>query len=170
MRKIVIIGSSGAGKSTLSLQLGERVKIPVVHLDFHHWQAGWIEPPKDVWRKRVEELVRGDSWIIDGNYSGTLDVRLEACDTVIFMDMPRTLCLWRVMKRLATYRKTKRPDMAEGCFERFDFEFIKYVWNFPNRSRKSVIEKLERFAKDKKLVHLKTRKDVESFLKNVKVS
>lgn len=168
MKRILVIGSSGAGKSTFAIHLSQRVKIPVIHLDFHHWNAGWVETPKDEWRKKVEELIKGESWIIDGNFSSTLDIRLAACDTVIFLDMSRSLCLWRVLKRLFMYRKRKRPDMAEGCFERFDFEFIKYVWNFPNRSRQTVAEKLERHAKTKRVIRLKSAKEVESFLETIK--
>lgn len=170
MKRILIVGSGGAGKSTLAKRLGEQTKIPVVHLDFHHWHAGWVEIPKDVWRKKVEELLQTDSWIMDGNYSGTLDIMLTACDTVIFLDLPRILCLWRVLKRLVKYRNKKRPDMADGCFERFDFEFIKFVWGYPQGSKKRVIEKIELYGKQKNIIHLKSRKDVESFLETVKAS
>ncbi len=97
MRKILVIGSGGAGKSTLSRQLGELLDIEVLHLDKFYWQAGWIEMPQPEWLKTVEELLGRDAWIMDGNYSGTLDIRIAACDTVIFLDMPRTLCLWRML-------------------------------------------------------------------------
>jgi adenylate kinase family enzyme len=114
MKKIVIIGSGGAGKSTLATQLGEMLNLEIIHLDKLYWQAGWVEPLKDEWKKTVEDLLKRDSWIMDGNFGGTIEMRLKACDTAIFLDFPRTVCLYRVIKRRLTYRNTSRPDMAEG--------------------------------------------------------
>src|SRR3954466_4414965 len=113
MRKVLVIGPGGAGKSTFAKRLGELLKIEVLHLDKFYWRPGWVETPKSEWLKTIEELVEGESWIMDGNYSGTLDVRFTACDTVIFLDMSRALCLWRVLKRVIMYWKRSRPDMAE---------------------------------------------------------
>src|ERR1051325_11561095 len=118
MRRVLVIGSGGAGKSTFAARLGERTGLPVVHLDAHYWRAGWRETPREEWDARVDELLAADEWIIDGNYGGTLARRLAACDTVIFLDLPRTLCLWRVVKRRALFRGRSRPDMAEGWPER----------------------------------------------------
>ncbi|MGH9842177.1 MAG: hypothetical protein ACREEM_25785 [Blastocatellia bacterium] len=111
MRKVLVIGSGGAGKSTFAKCLGERLHIEVIHLDMLYWNPGWIETPKAEWLRAVEELVKRDAWIMDGNYSGTLDLRLKACDTVIFLDLPRLTCLWRVLKRVVQYRGRRRPDM-----------------------------------------------------------
>jgi len=122
MRKILVIGSGGAGKSTFAQRLGDVLNLKVIHLDSLYWSPGWVEMPKDKWRTIVEELVKRDSWIIDGNYGGTLDSRLAACDGVIFLDVPRLICLRRVLKRVALYRKESRPDMAAGCPERLKVE------------------------------------------------
>jgi adenylate kinase family enzyme len=89
MRRIMVIGSGGAGKSIFSRRLGDVLGIEVIHLDRLHWKPGWAETPKGEWAELVGQLVRGDEWIIDGNYGGTLEVRLGACDTVIFLDLPR---------------------------------------------------------------------------------
>lgn len=99
---------------------------------------------------------------MDGNYSGTLDVRLEACDTVIFLDMPRLLCLWRLLKRAISYRNRSRPDMAEGCHEKLNLEFIFWVWNYASRTRPKVVEKLN--AQGKQVVWLQSDSMVERFL------
>src|SRR4051812_11836598 len=98
MRRVVVIGSGGAGKSTLARRIGERLGLPVIHLDAEHWQSGWIEPSKEEWARRVSELVKADAWVIDGNYGGTMDSRLAACDTAIFLDLPRSLCVVRVVR------------------------------------------------------------------------
>ena len=164
MKKILIIGSGGAGKSTFARRLGERLRLEVIHLDAHHWKPGWVGTPNDEWREVVEGLLRRDAWVMDGNYSGTLDARMAACDTVIFLDLPRAVCLWRVLKRLVMYRKGRRPDMAEGCDERFDPEFIRWVWGYRRRSRPKVVRLLEENEARKKIVWLRTPAEVEEFL------
>ena len=120
--------------------------------------------------KVVENVLRGEEWIIDGNYSGTLEMRLQKCDTVIFLDLPRTICTWRVIKRVLLYRNKNRPDMAEGCAEKFDWEFIKWTWNYPQRSKPKVEERLKRFGRGKTIIRLKSNKDIENFFVNLKSS
>jgi adenylate kinase family enzyme len=164
MRKVLVIGPGGAGKSTFASQLGKLLNIEVLHLDRFYWHAGWVETPKPEWLKTVEELLQRDAWIMDGNYSGTLDVRLQACDTVIFLDMPRTLCLWRVLKRTLTYRNRSRPDMAEGCREKLNLEFLLWIWNYPRRSRPKIIKLLESSPAEKRIVRLRSEADVKRFL------
>jgi adenylate kinase family enzyme len=166
MKRILIIGSSGAGKSTFARRLGERTGQEVIHLDKLYWNPNWVETAKDEWQKKVEKAVQGDSWIIDGNYSGTMELRLPACDTVIFLDMPRTLCVYRILKRVAFYRKGSRPDMAEGCDEHFDWEFIKWVWNYPTRSKPKVEALLKKFQDTKTIIRLNSKKGIENFLAN----
>jgi adenylate kinase family enzyme len=167
-QKIAVIGSSGAGKSQLSRSMGEILGLPVIHLDKEHWLPGWVEPPKNEWRSRVEELVKGDSWIIDGNFGGTMEIRLAAADSVVFLDLPRTLCVWRTVKRVITYRKETRPDMADGCDEKFDLVFLKWIWDFPNRTRPKILERLAAVESEKSIFRLRSRKDVERFLESLR--
>ena len=101
MKKILVIGSSGAGKSTFSRRLSEITGIEIIHLDKLYWKPNWTEPSKDEWKKTLEKAVSKKAWIMDGNYSGTLEMRLPACETVIFLDLPRTVCVYRVIKRVA---------------------------------------------------------------------
>ena len=168
MRKVLVIGPGGAGKSTLANQLGELLHIEVLHLDKFYWQSGWIEMSKPEWLKTVEKLIRRDAWIMDGNYSGTLDIRFKACDTVIFLDMARTLCLWRVLKRVLMYRKQSRPDMAQGCPERLTMEFILWIWNYSSRTRPKIVRLLESNA-EKRIVWLRSQSDVERFLATLRL-
>jgi adenylate kinase family enzyme len=167
MKRILIIGSSGAGKSTLSRKLGATTGLEVVHLDRIFWNAGWVETPKDEWKQKVEAVLQGDSWIMDGNFSGTLEMRIAACDTVVFLDLPRTICVYRILKRVAFYRKGARPDMADGCDERFDWEFIKWVWNYPLRSKPKVEDLLQRFQNTKRIFRLTSNREVEIFLDEI---
>lgn len=96
LRKVLIIGSGGSGKSTLANRLGQRTNLEVIHLDQLYWRSGWVETPKAEWLEIVSDIVKRDQWIIDGNYSGTLEPRFKACDTIIFLDLPRTVCVWRI--------------------------------------------------------------------------
>lgn len=85
VRRVAVVGSGGAGKWTFARQLGERTGIPVVHLDHHYWKPGWVQTAPHQWWARQAELVAGESWIIDGNYGGTFDVRFPCADTVIVL-------------------------------------------------------------------------------------
>lgn len=165
MRKVLVIGSGGAGKSTFARRLGDLLGLRVIHLDACHWKPGWVETPKDVWLKTVEGLVEREAWVMDGNYSGTLPVRLAACDTVIFLDLPRAVCLWRVLKRVFMYRQASRPDMAEGCPERFSVKFLQWVWSYPKRTRPKILRLLEESApQGKRIIRLRSRAEVREFL------
>ena len=168
MKRILVIGSGGAGKSTFARRLGERLGLPVIHLDRVSWSPGWVEPPKDEWRRKVEEMCAGDEWVMDGNYSGTLDVRLKACDTVIFLDLPRMVCIRRVVKRSLMYRGASRPDMGEGCREQLNKDFLVFllwVWNYPRRSRPKVLERLEELSGNKPIYILRSSAEAEEFLR-----
>ena len=167
MRRVLVIGSGGAGKSTFSRRLGERLGLEVIHLDAAHWRPDWVETPKDEWRHKVEELCRRGSWVMDGNYSGTLDVRLAACDTVIFLDMPRAVCTWRVLKRSLMYRDAPRPDMAAGCRERLDLKFLHWVWTYPTRRRPTILARLDEIAAHKNVIRLRSDAEAERFLAEV---
>lgn len=167
MRRVLVIGSGGAGKSTFARRLGARLGLEVIHLDALYWQAGWVETPKEAWRERVGELVRREAWVMDGNYSGTLDMRLAACDAVIFLDLPRAACVWGVLKRVLTYRRGGRPDMAAGCDERLSLDFLRWIWNYPARSRPKVLKLLAEHAGGRHVVRLRSRAEVESYLKRL---
>lgn len=161
MQQIAIVGSSGAGKSTLALELSRTFNLPVIHLDAEYWQPSWVKTPSEVWRERQKSLLEAERWIVDGNYSSTMDMRFEAADT-IFLDFPRLLCTWRVLKRVLEYRPGIRPDMPEGCHERCDLDFIKYVWTFPEQHRPRILERLEVYS-EKTLYHLKTPLELDGF-------
>lgn len=164
MRRVLVIGSGGAGKSTFANRLGHVLGIEVKHLDRFYWRAGWEEPAKEEWLQIVAELTSGDSWIMDGNFGGTLELRLKHCDTIVFLDMPRLLCVWRIVKRRLRYRNRSRPDMAEGCSEKLDWEFIQWVWNYSRTSRPKVVKLLEEHSQSKRIVWLHSNREVERFL------
>lgn len=167
MRRILVIGSGGAGKSTLAKRLGAILGIPVIHLDSLYWRPGWVETDKTEWADRVKRVISEDSWILDGNYSGTLAERLEACDTAVFVDLPRITCVWRVAKRSVTHHGKSRPDMPDGCPERLDVRFLLWIWRYPARSRPKVLSLLEQHRRTKKVIHLRAQADVERFVESL---
>ncbi|WP_404431876.1 DNA topology modulation protein [Sutcliffiella horikoshii] len=164
MKKIVLIGSGGSGKSTLARQLGEKLEINVFHLDSLFWKPNWVGVPKDEQSKIQNDLVKEKEWIIDGNYGGTMDIRINAADTIIFLDIHRTICVYRALKRMLQYRNKIRPDMGEGCEERFDLDFLKWIWDYPKTKRPGILKMLEQSSKDKKVLIIKSPKEVQEFL------
>ena len=166
MQKIILIGSGGSGKSTLAREMGEKLGYPVDHLDTLLWRPNWKAVPREEQRQIQQTLTTRDTWIIDGNYGGTLDIRIEAADTIIFLDLPRTLCLYRALKRTWRYRKTGRPDMAAGCPEKLSFDFLKWIWRFPVDKRPGILSTLETMS-GKQTVHLTSRRSVKQFLQSL---
>lgn len=168
MKKIALIGSGGSGKSTLSRELGQKLNIEVYHLDALLWKPNWTPTSKEEKIKVQNELVKKDQWIIDGNYNGTMDLRLNAADTIIFVDISRVICVYRVFKRMIQYRGKSRPDMAEGVNERLDFNFLKWIWDYPRTKKPIVLKKLKQLPDDKKVIILKSPREVRHFLEKVK--
>ena len=164
MRKILVIGSGGSGKSTFATRLGALLNLEVIHLDKLFWRPGWTKPAPEEWLETVTDLIDRDSWILDGNYSGTLDLRVQKCDTVVFLDLSRWLCLWRIVTRVLRYRKEHRPDMAEGCPEKLDVEFVLWVWNYSRRTKPKIVKLLRQNCEGKEIVWLRSRAEVEKFL------
>jgi adenylate kinase family enzyme len=162
MRRVLVVGSGGAGQSTLAARVGERTGLPVVHRDALYWHPGWTPTAPEAWRAAVAALVAADAWVMDGNYGGTLDIRLRACDTVVFLDLPRLVCLARVIGRWARYRGRSRPDMAPGCPERLTWEFLRWVWEYPSRRRPALLQRLA--ACDREVVVLRSRRAVARFV------
>jgi adenylate kinase family enzyme len=144
--------------------------IDVIHLDLLFWKPGWVETEKSKWKEIVEKVSSRKQWIIDGNYGGTIDVRLLRADTVIFLDVSRFLCLWRVIKRRILFHGKTRPDLSEGCPESLSWDFIRWIWTFPNLRRPEILEKLNGCRDKKKVVILHSNREIESFLKDLKQS
>lgn len=167
MKRILIIGSGGAGKSTLARQLGERLHLDVYHLDALMWRPGWVMAPREERIDIQQQLVKKKDWIIDGNFGNTLDLRLQAADTVILIDLPRIICVYRILKRVARYRGTTRPDMGASCEEKLDFAFLKWIWNFPDVQRPQLLRQIQQHPKQPNLVHLKSSRAVRNYLKSI---
>ena len=168
MRKVAVIGIGGAGKTTLANQLGEILQLPVVHLDHYYWSPGWNPTPDTQWRAVQEDLVKGDDWIIEGNYGATLDIRLSAADTVVFLDFHPLIALYRATRR--SLRHHGRAVQAEGCPERIDPQFMLWIWRYRHRSRPRALAALGRCPANAQVEVLSSPTQVRAFLHRVRAS
>lgn len=167
MERVMIIGCGGSGKSTLARMLGEKTGLPVVHLDQIWWSPGnWQHLERDDFDARLAEAVQDSRWIIDGNFNRTMVMRLERCDTVIYLDFPAALCLFSWIKRVITNWGKARPDMAEGCCEWFDPEFAGWILHFNRTHRRKYRELLARQT-GKTVLIFKNRHQVRKYLRNL---
>jgi len=163
--RVAVIGCGGAGKSRLALALGRRLDLPVVHLDEHYWRPGWQPTDPSAWRALQERLVSRHSWVIDGNYLSTIDLRLGAADTVVFVDLSRARCAWRATGRVLI--GLGRPNTARGCPERLDrrrhLRFLRYIWRFPQHARPQLVERLAEHEESTAILRLNTPSQVRRF-------
>lgn len=168
MQRVMIIGCCGAGKSTLSKKLSELTGLETIHLDQHYWKPNWVETNAEEWNTIVQKLAARPSWIIDGNYGGTMDLRIEKADTIIYLDYSTVKCLWRITKRIVKYKGRERPDMPTGCKERFDLEFYHYVATYNLLRRKKLHQLVNRVKGEKQVFIFRNDGEVDDFLEGLK--
>ena len=161
MNKVLVIGCPGSGKSTFSRALQQVTDLPLFHLDMLYWNPdGTAVPKKTVFQERLRAVMSGERWIIDGNYGSTMELRMAACDTVIFLDYPAELCLEGIEAR----KGKPRPDMPwKGATEDEDEEFIAFINDYAAKSPPKVLELLEKYS-GKNIIILKERQDADAFL------
>lgn len=167
MEKIIIIGSSGAGKSTLANKLGTKLTLDVHHLDAYFWQPGWVMCSSSEQIAIQNQLVKKKSWIIDGNYGDTLNLRIKASDTIIFLDIPRLTCLYHVLKRVIRYNNKTRPDMGKECPEKLDLSFLKWTWNFKQNQRPRILKELSNLSDNQEVIILHSTKEIDDFVNSL---
>ncbi|MBA3421483.1 MAG: DNA topology modulation protein FlaR [Thermoleophilaceae bacterium] len=164
MRRVAVIGCGGAGKSSLARDVGRALDLPVVHLDERYWQPGWRRLDPAAWWALQKRLVRSDTWVIDGNYLSTLELRLSAADTVVFLDLPSWRCVWRATWRVL--RGRGRASTAPACPEQLDrrhLRFLRYIWRFPQTMRPRVLERLAEHEESTTILRLTTPSQVRRF-------
>lgn len=174
MERILVMGvSSGVGKSTFARKLGEELNRNVYHLDALFWKPGWVEASLEEFRASQEEIVSQDQWIIEGNYSNTYETRMPYADTIIYLDLPLRVCLYRVIKRFFLNIGKTRPDMGEGCPEKIDYDFIKFIVTtyYPRKEKmKKRLQAFKAINPKNTVITLQSKKEIQSYLDTIVVT
>lgn len=167
MRRVTIIGPAAAGKSTLARQLGDLTGIRTFHLDELYWGPGCTPMPAGEWDALLEELVARPEWIIDGNFTASLPARLASADTVVFVDLPRVVCLAAAVKRRLLFGLRRPPGMARDCRPMFNLTFLRWIWSFRDDHRPHYLELLRQPVPGRVVIMLRRRRDVRRFVAEV---
>ena len=162
MKKIIVIGCSGSGKTTFAEKLRDKIGIELFYLD-----AIWHRPDRthisrEEYDARLSKILALDSWIIDGNYSRTIETRMAACDTVFFFDLPVEVCLEGAISRLGK----ARYDMPWIDTE-LDPKLKRDIEEFPSKNLPAIYALLDKYS-DKNITVFKSREEADEFLANIK--
>lgn len=158
MKRVIVIGCPGSGKSTFSRALHQKTGLPLYHLDLLKWNSDKTTVNKEIFRERLHNVLALDSWIIDGNYGSTIELRLKECDAVFFLDLPTEICIDGIKER----QGKPRPDMPWVETED-DEEFLQFVRDYNTQSRPKVVELLEQYC-EKQIIIFKSREEMDDFI------
>ncbi len=161
--RVAVIGCPGSGKTTFTKRIGELLSRPIVHLDKVLWGANWQMLPYNERQVVHNGIISADNWIIDGMWKSHLEDRLDKATLVIFLDYKRSVSMRRAINRRIKYRGKQRDDIADGCLEKLDNYFLRYIWTFRRKVRPFILDNL---AKRTHLcvVTLRTPKQSELFV------
>lgn len=167
MNRIAIVGSPGAGKTTFSKKLASKLELPLHHLDyFYHDNTFHYAEDKAAWREKVTELADQPTWIIDGNYKSTFDIRFPRADTIIYLDFPRGLTLRRAIQRRIKLQGKLRDVMPSNWREKFPFALFRFIWQYNKIERPKVYTLLQKYQ-DKNIVILRNPKQADTYLSDL---
>ena len=160
MKKAIIIGCPGSGKSTFARKLQLVTGLPLHHLDLIYWKSDRTVVPREEFLEKLHQIMAQKQWIIDGNYASTMEMRMQVCDTVIFLDYPPELCLAGAQER----KGKARPDLPwVESNDLDDSEFMEYIRKFHELNRPTILSLLEKYS-DKEIIIFHSREDAEIFL------
>ena len=169
MQRVMVMGSSGSGKSTFARRLSEMIGAPFVSLDALYWKPGWVASDNAEFGELVADIARQPRWVMDGNYTrhGAGELRRQTSDTVIWFDLPRRTCMLGIIRRIAGSYGKVRPEMAEGCPERLDYEFFRYVWSYRRQQRPKLLAYFQGLRADQSLISFTDRTQADDYLRSV---
>jgi adenylate kinase family enzyme len=170
VKRVLIIGCCGSGKTTFAKELHAITGLDLIHLDKLYYGADWKRPSDDSWREIVNREIARDQWIIDGNYNGTLDLRLERADTVFFFRISTIRCLWNVTVRILRQLWTNetRDDVPLSCRDEFAFSLYKNILMFHSEHERKYDRQFEVMKNEKELHVFHTYEDVNEFLNSLR--
>ena len=159
MRKIIVIGCPGSGKTTFAEKLRDKLGLPLYYLD-----AIWHKPDRthisrEEYDARLSEILALDSWIIDGNYSRTVEGRISACDTVFLFDLPASVCLEGAISRLG-----KRRHDIPWIDTELDPNFKREIEEFGVKNLPAIYALIDKYKNGKTVVVFKSREQADEFL------
>ena len=157
-KKILVLGCPGSGKSTFARKLQEKTGLPLIHLDNIWWRPDRTHITQEEFDRRLDELLRGEAWIMDGYYRRTVEARLRACDTVVFLDLSEEVCMQGITERIGTVR----PDMP-WTETALDLELVELVQRFQTENRPKLLALLKQYP-EKRLLRFSTRAEANAWL------
>jgi len=164
--RVAVIGCPGSGKTTLACKLGQILGKSVVHLDKVLWNKNWQMLPFDEREKIHEDIIGAENWLIDGMWRSHLESRFARATFVVFLDYKRRVSLRRAVRRFLKYRKKQRADIAEGCLEKLDGYFLKYIWTFRKKVRPQILQLIVDYP-EVEVATLCTPKQTEKFVQQL---
>lgn len=163
--RILVMGCSGGGKSTLSQEICKWLDLPYVSMDRDFfWLPSWVKRTKSEERALIAAKVAEQRWLIDGTGPSSFDLRLPRTHMVLWVRMPRLLCLWGAASRALKWYGRTRPDMAPGCRERIDWEFLRYIWSWEEKFAPKVLAGLSEHGPAVPVFQLKSRSEMRQLL------
>lgn len=164
-RRIMVIGCSGGGKSTLAQALAHHFDLVYFSIDRDIlWLPGWVQRSKEEQRQRIVERIAGERWIMDGTSTSTFDIRLPRTDIVIWVRMPRLLCVWGVLTRWLKHLGRTRPEMAPGCIEKVDWQFLEFIWTFEQKFTPRITAAIATHGPHVPVLQVKSRRQMRALL------
>ena len=159
MKRIIIIGCPGSGKTTFAQKLSKKLSLPLFHLDAIWHKADKTHISREEFDTRLMEILESCEWIVDGNYSRTLEKRLSFCDTVLLFDLPKEICLDGAISRIGK----KRADMPWVDTE-LDPCLKNEIEEFGDKNLPMIYALLDKYQHDRAVFIFKSREESEEFL------